>query len=178
MPLIRYKDKVPVVPSSSFVAPNATLIGEVIVGEKTSIWFGAVLRAEVSPIRIGEGSNVQDNSVVHTDVGFPVEIGGGTTIGHATIVHGAKIASNCLIGMGSTLLNGASIGENSMVAAGSLVLQGKKMAAGMLVMGSPAAEKRKLKPEEIAGIRKGCETYNKLREDYLKIVPNEPVNNF
>jgi carbonic anhydrase/acetyltransferase-like protein (isoleucine patch superfamily) len=168
--LIRdFGGKSPRIPSSVFVAPSATLIGEIILDEDASIWFGAVLRAESGAIRIGRNSNVQDNCIVHTDQGFPVSIGEGISVGHGAVIHGATIGSNCLVGMRSTLLNGSSIGKNSLVAAGSLVTQGTTMPPGMLIVGSPAVAKRKLNPSEIEGIRKNAESYDRFRQEYLKM---------
>jgi carbonic anhydrase/acetyltransferase-like protein (isoleucine patch superfamily) len=162
-----YHGKSPKIAQSAFVAPSATIIGDVTLEEDASVWFGAVLRAESAPIRVGKHSNIQDNCVIHTDEGFPVDIGDGVSIGHLAVVHGARIGSNCLVGMSATLLNGATIGENSMVAAGSLVTQGASMPQGVLVLGSPAIAKRKLSEEEIERIRKNSQSYDKFRREYL-----------
>ena len=162
-----YHGKSPKIAASTFVAPSATIIGDVTLEEDASVWFGAVLRAESAPIRVGKRSNIQDNCVIHTDEGFPVDIGDGVSIGHLAVVHGARIGSNCLVGMSATLLNGATIGENSMVAAGSLVTQGASMPQGVLVLGSPAIAKRKLSEEEIGRIRKNSQSYDKFRREYL-----------
>jgi carbonic anhydrase/acetyltransferase-like protein (isoleucine patch superfamily) len=158
----------PKISSSTYIAPNATLIGNISMGERTSIWFGAMLRAESSSILIENDSNVQDNCVIHTDENFPVKIGAAVSIGHGAIIHGASVGSNCLVGMGAILLNGSSVGENSLVGAGALLTQGTQMPGGMLIVGSPAVAKRKLKAEEIEKIRQNSENYNKFRVQYLK----------
>jgi carbonic anhydrase/acetyltransferase-like protein (isoleucine patch superfamily) len=144
------------------------LVGDISIGEKSSIWFGAVLRAESARITIGNLSNIQDNCVIHTDENFPVVIEDGVSVGHAAVIHGASVGPNCLVGMGAILLNGSSIGGNSMVAAGSLVTQGSKMPEGMLIIGSPATAKRKLSEEEIKKIKQNSESYDKFRQEYLK----------
>ncbi|MHB1907822.1 MAG: gamma carbonic anhydrase family protein [Nitrososphaerales archaeon] len=169
MPVQDYLGKSPKIPRSSFVASNATIIGNVELHEESSVWFGSVLRCEVEHISIGSRSNIQDNSTLHTDIGFPVEIGEGVSIGHGVVVHGAKVGSNCLVGMRATLLNGSVIGENSIVAAGSLVTQGKEMPPNTLVMGSPAIAKRRLREDEIERIRLNANHYNELRAEYLKL---------
>lgn len=164
-----FSGKSPKIAKGSFVADTATLIGDVSIGEETSVWFGAVIRTENEPIAIGRQTNIQDNCVIHTDLGFPVEIGDRVSVGHGAVIHGAIIASNCLIGMRATLLNGAKIGENCLVAAGSLVTQGKKMPKDTLVMGSPAIAKRKLTEEEITNTQLNADHYNEIRAEYLKI---------
>jgi carbonic anhydrase/acetyltransferase-like protein (isoleucine patch superfamily) len=169
LPLYSFNGKSPKIPHSSFVAENATLIGHISLGGESSVWFGAVIRTEVEPVSIGSQSNIQDNCVLHTDVGFPVEIGDRVSVGHGAIIHGAIVRSNCLIGMGSTLLNGAKIGENTLVAAGSLVTQGKEMPDNTLVIGSPAIAKRKLTEEEITRIQLNADHYNQFRAYYLDL---------
>lgn len=160
----------PRISPSCFVAENATIVGRVILGDESSVWFGSVLRSEIESITVGKASNIQDNCVLHTDLGYAVEIGNGVSIGHGAVIHGAKIRSNCLIGMRATLLNGALIGENSIVAAGSLVTQETEMPSNTLVMGSPAVAKRKLREEELEKIRANASHYKELRAEYLKKV--------
>jgi carbonic anhydrase/acetyltransferase-like protein (isoleucine patch superfamily) len=167
--LFSFNGKSPKVPPTSFVAENATLIGEVTLGEESSVWFGAVIRTEVEPILIGKQTNIQDNCVLHTDVGFPIRIGDRVSIGHGAVIHGATIDSNCLIGMRATLLNGARIGKNCLVAAGSLVTQGKEMPDNTLVIGSPAVAKRQLTDEELTRIQLNADHYNWIRAIYLKL---------
>ena len=131
------------------MADNATVCGDVKVGKDSSIWFGAVLRAECEPLRIGDRTNVQDNVVVHIDSGFPVTIGSDVTVGHGAVVHGCTVEDGVLIGMGSTILNGAVIGEGSVVAAGALVLEGAVVPPYSLVAGVPAKVKKTLSAEEV-----------------------------
>jgi carbonic anhydrase/acetyltransferase-like protein (isoleucine patch superfamily) len=159
----------------SFVADNASLIGDISLGENSSVWFGAVVRTETESITIGREANIQDNCVIHTDLGFPVAIGDRVSVGHGAVIHGASVASNCLIGMRATLLNGAKIGENCLVAAGSLVTQGKQMPGNTLVMGSPAIAKRKLTEEEITSIALNADHYNQIRAEYLRMRTNGRV---
>jgi carbonic anhydrase/acetyltransferase-like protein (isoleucine patch superfamily) len=121
-----------------FVADTAQVIGDVILGEGAGIWFGAVLRGDNEPIEIGAGSNIQENSVLHTDMGFPLVVGRGCTIGHTAILHGCMIGDNSLVGMGATVLNGAKIGRNCLIGAGALVTEGKEIPDNSLVVGSPA----------------------------------------
>jgi carbonic anhydrase/acetyltransferase-like protein (isoleucine patch superfamily) len=169
LPVHSINGKSPRIPESSFVAENATLIGDVSLGEESSVWFGAVIRTEIEPVMIGRQSNIQDNCVVHTDLAFPAKIGDRVSVGHGAVIHGAIVESNCLIGMRATLLNGAKIGENCLVAAGSLVTQGKEMPSNSLVMGFPAVAKRKLTDEELDRIRLNADHYNEFRAHYLKM---------
>lgn len=149
------------------MAENCTIVGEVTLEEGSSVWFGASLRAEVECIRIGKRSNVQDNCVVHTDFGFPCDIGDGVTIGHGAILHGATVGSNCLIGMGAILLNGSKIGRNCLVGAGALVPQGATMPENSLVVGSPAIAKRKLGDDEVLKLSQNADHYYSFRAEYL-----------
>ena len=121
-----------------WIAPDAHVIGRVILGADTGIWFCAVLRGDNEPIAIGEGTNVQDGAVLHTDPGFPLTIGRGCTIGHRAIVHGCTIEDNCLVGMGATIMNGARIGAGSIVGANALVTENKVFLPNSLIVGSPA----------------------------------------
>lgn len=121
-----------------YVAESAQVIGDVILEEGVGIWFGAVLRGDNESITVGEGSNIQENCVLHTDMGFPLVIGKGCTIGHAAILHGCTIGNNSLVGMGATVLNGAKIGDNCLIGAGALVTEGKVIPDNSLVVGSPA----------------------------------------
>lgn len=135
----------PRLPSGFYwVAPSATVIGNVHLGEDSSIWFGAVLRGDNEPITIGNGVNVQDNAVLHTDPGFPAVLGAGCTVGHGAIVHGCIIGENSLIGMGATVLNGARIGRNCLIGANALVTEGKEIPDGSLVLGAPGKVVRQL----------------------------------
>ena len=149
----------PEVASSCWVAPNATLIGRVRLQMDVSIWFGAVLRGDQELIDIGARSNVQDNCVLHTDMGFPLTVGPDCTIGHQVMLHGCTIRRNSLIGIGAVVLNGAVIGENCLIGAKSLVSERKVIPPGSLVMGAPGKVVRQLTDAEIAGLTKAAEHY-------------------
>ncbi|SDE37687.1 gamma carbonic anhydrase family protein [Kordiimonas lacus] len=133
---------------SVWVAPNAAVIGNVILKANASVWFGVTIRGDNDPITIGEGSNIQDNSVLHADLGAPCVVGKGVTVGHKVMLHGCTIGDHTLIGMGSTILNHAKIGAGSIVGANSLITEGKEFPEGVLIVGAPARVVRKLKPEE------------------------------
>lgn len=144
---------------SAWIAPTAALIGRITVHADASVWFGVVARGDNEPIIIGEGSNVQENTVLHTDPGFPLTIGTGCTIGHKAMLHGCIIGNNTLIGMGATVLNGARIGENCLIGAGALITANKEIPAGSLVMGSPAKVVRALDEEAIKGLTRSAQGY-------------------
>ncbi len=164
-----YKDIAPKLPKSVFVAPNAAIIGDVEIGEDSSVWFNSVIRGDVHQIRIGERANIQDGSVLHvTYQKWALEIGNNVTVGHGAILHGCTINSNCLISMGARVLDGAQVGEFSLVAAGSLVLQGYKVPSNSLVAGVPAIVKRTLTQEEIEQIKASAERYVKYKDGYLR----------
>lgn len=149
----------PQIDETAWVAPTAVLIGNVIVEAGANIWFGAVLRGDNEPITVGAGSNVQENAVLHTDMGFPLTIGANCTIGHKAMLHGCTIEAGSLIGMGATLLNGAKIGTGSLVGACALVTEGKEIAPGSLVMGAPAKVVRDLDAAAQARLLKSAEGY-------------------
>ena len=163
-----YNNSTPKLPTSVFVAPNAAVIGDVEIGEDSSVWFNSVIRGEVHQIRVGERTNIQDGSVLHvTYQKWALEIGDNVTVGHSAILHGCTISSNCLIGMGARVLDGARVGEFSLVAAGSLVLQGDKVPSNSLVAGVPAIVKRTLTPEEVEQTKASAERYVKYKNSYL-----------
>ncbi len=151
--------KDPQVPASAYVAPQATLIGDVRLGEQASVWPGCVLRGDINYIRIGDRSNVQDGAIVHLADDFPVLVGKDVTIGHAAIIHACTIEDECLVGMGATIMDGAVIGHNSIVGAGALVTNGANIPPGSLVIGSPAKIARELSSEEQARIKKWAHKY-------------------
>src|SRR5690348_5004275 len=155
MPIYALDDWKPELPPEGdyWVAPNAVLIGRVRLLKGASVWFGAVLRGDNDWITIGENSNVQDNSVIHTDPGQPTTIGSNVTVGHKVILHSTTVGNNSLIGMGSTLLNRSRIGNNCLVGANSLVTEGKEFEDGVMVLGAPARAARHLKEPEIAMIK-------------------------
>jgi carbonic anhydrase/acetyltransferase-like protein (isoleucine patch superfamily) len=145
--------------SSYWIAPDATVIGRVLLGRNVGIWFGAVVRGDNEPITIGADTNVQEHTLMHSDPGFPLTIGNGCTIGHRAVLHGCTIGDNSLIGMGAIVLNGAKIGENSLVGAGALVTEGKEFPAGSLIVGSPARAVRTLDEAAIASLRRSAAHY-------------------
>lgn len=134
----------PQIAADTWVAPDANLIGQIVLEAGASVWFGATLRGDNEPIVIGAGTNVQENTVMHTDMGYPLTIGAGCTIGHKAMLHGCTIGDNSLIGMGATVLNGARIGRNCLIGAGALITEGKEIPDGSLVMGAPGKVVRQL----------------------------------
>ncbi len=164
--ILKFRSLYPDISDSAFVADNATVIGDVVMGEESSVWFGAVIRGDANPIRIGKRTNVQDNVVIHISDTSRADIGDDVTIGHCAVVHGCKIASNVLIGMNSTVLDGAEIGENCIIGANALVPPGKKIPTGSMVMGVPAKVIRQLTEDEIAGIKENAAVYVKLLHEY------------
>lgn len=161
-----YTMKTPTIHPTAFVADNATLRGSVTLGANSSIFFGAVLRADREDITIGTGSNIQDNCVVHVDNGYPVAVGDNVTVGHSAILHGCTVGDNTLIGMGAIVLNGAKIGSNCLIGAGSLVTQGTVIPDGSLAFGSPARVKGPLDEEGLAQIRRAAASYQQEAMDY------------
>lgn len=142
-----------------WLAPDATLIGQVEIGEDVGIWFGAVLRGDNEPIVIGPRTNIQEGVMIHTDPRFPTAIGEGCTIGHHAIIHGCTIGDGSLIGMGATILNGAKIGRNCLVGANALVTEGKEYPDGSLIVGAPAKAIRQLDEQAIDGLRRSADNY-------------------
>ena len=148
----------------AWVAPNATLVGSVVVHEGASIWYGVVLRADNAPITIGARSNVQDNCVFHVDKGKPVTFGEGVSVGHGAIIHGATIEDNVLIGMGAIIMNGAVIGSKSLIAAGALIPEGVVIPPRSLVAGIPGKVRRELNDEEVETIYNNARIYEGHRD--------------
>jgi len=142
-----------------WVAPDANVIGNVVLEEDANIWFGCTLRGDNEEIRIGRGSNVQENCVLHTDLGYPMSIGPNCTIGHKVMLHGCTIGEQTLIGMGATVLNGAKIGKNCLIGAGALITEGKEIPDGSLVMGAPGKVVRELGEPQIAALLKSAQSY-------------------
>lgn len=149
MTLYALEGHAPQLADSAWAAPDANLIGKVVLEEDASVWFGCTLRGDNEEIRVGAGSNVQENVVCHTDMGYPLVIGQGCTIGHKVMLHGCTIGDNSLVGMGATILNGARIGRNCLIGAGALITEGKEIPDGSLVMGMPAKVVRALDDEAI-----------------------------
>ncbi len=143
----------PQLADDAWVAPGCHVIGNVVLAARASVWFGSTLRGDNEVIAIGEGSNVQENTVMHTDMGYPLTIGVGCTIGHKAMLHGCTVGNNSLVGMGATILNGAVIGENCLIGAGALITEGKIIPDGSLVMGAPGKVVRQLDDKAIAGLK-------------------------
>ena len=160
------KTKKPQLGDHSFVAESADVIGNVCVGNHSSVWYGVVMRGDVESIKVGENTNIQDNSTIHTSPGNPVIIGNGVTIGHGAVLHSCKIGNNSLIGIGTIILDGACIGDNCIIGANSLVNKGTIIPDGMMAYGSPAKIVRALAKEEIQDIRLHAEGYTKLKEQH------------
>lgn len=156
---VTYNDVRPKVSSTAFVAFNATLVGEVHLHDKASVYYTAVVRADNTPVVIGECTNIQEGAVLHSDPDAPLAVGKGVTVGHRAILHGCQIADNVLIGMGATVMNNAVIGENSIIGANALVTANTKIPANSLVMGAPAKVVREVKPHEIEGIKASAKVY-------------------
>ena len=152
-------DTVPQVHETAWVADGATVIGNVILEEQASVWYGAVIRGDNELITVGRGSNVQDGSVLHTDHGFPLTLGEGVTVGHQVTLHGCTIGDGSLIGIQAVVLNGARIGRNCLVGAGSLVTEGKEFPDNSLIMGAPAKVVRELSPEQAQRLRQSALNY-------------------
>jgi gamma-carbonic anhydrase len=157
--LQKYFSKTPDRARAAFVAANATVLGDVTLGALSSVWYGCVLRGDINSIVVGEGTNIQDGTVVHLADDYGVRIGNYTTVGHAAIIHACDIGDECLIGMGATILDGARIGDGCIVGANSLVTQRFVAPPGSMILGSPAKVVRQLTPEERAGLRHWAEKY-------------------
>jgi carbonic anhydrase/acetyltransferase-like protein (isoleucine patch superfamily) len=157
--LLPHGDAFPEVADSAWVAPGAYVVGAVRLGEESSVWYGAVLRGDTEPIRVGARTNIQDGCVVHADPGYPAIIGEDCVVGHNAIVHGCEIEDGCLVGMGATILNGTKIGEGSIVAAGALVPEGKEYPPHSLIVGVPAKHAKEVTEEQTEDIARGVKTY-------------------
>lgn len=158
----------PLLKGENFVAHNATLIGRITLEPGASVWYGCVLRGDCDEIVVGEGTNVQDSSVLHTDVGVQLRIGKGCTIGHMTMLHGCEIGEGSLIGIKSVILNRAKIGRNCLVGACSLITEGKSFPDGSLIMGSPAKLVRPLLPHEIEMVTTNADFYRQNAQRFIK----------
>jgi len=165
-----FKNHAPRVTPSAYVDDSAQVIGDVVIGEESSVWMNAVVRGDVNHIRIGSRTNIQDGTVVHVmrDPSHPTTVGDDVTVGHGVILHGCTVASRCLIGMGAILLNGSSVGEDCIVAAGTLLPEGMAVPARSLVMGSPGRVRRPLTDDEIAFILQSAQNYVAYRLDYMQ----------
>ena len=159
MPVYRFGEHSPRLAASAWVAPSATVIGQVALADEVSIWYGCTLRGDNDRITIGRGSNVQDGSVLHTDAGFHLEVGEGVSIGHQAMLHGCTVGDFSLIGIQAVLLNKSRIGRHSLVGAGALVTEGKEFPDGALIIGRPAKVARLLEPAEIDNLRRIAAQY-------------------
>ncbi len=161
MPIFRLDGQEPQIADLErvWIAPDAVLIGKVVVGPDVGIWYGAVLRGDNEPITIGAATNVQEHTVMHTDMGFPLDVGEGCTIGHRAMLHGCTVGDNSLIGIGAIVLNGARIGSNCLVGAGALVTEGKTFADNSLIVGAPARVVRTLDDQAIAMLKLSAAHY-------------------
>jgi carbonic anhydrase/acetyltransferase-like protein (isoleucine patch superfamily) len=166
MAIYQLGEHAPSFPESAFIAPEATLIGEVVLAERTSVWFGAVLRADNEPIRVGHDSNIQEGCELHTDPGFPLDIGCNCTIGHQAMLHGCRIGDGSLIGIQAVVLNGAVIGKECLVGAGAIVTERKTFPDRSLILGAPAKRIRELTDEEVERLARSAADYSRRRERY------------
>ncbi len=159
MAIYQLADRIPQIADSAWVAASGQVMGGVTMEANTSVWFGATVRGDTEHIVIGEGSNIQDGSVLHADHGMPLTVGKNVTVGHLVMLHGCTIGDESLIGIGAVVLNGAKIGKNCLVGAGSLVTEGKEFPDGSMIMGTPAKVVRQLTPEQIEGLRQSAQHY-------------------
>lgn len=150
---------VPKISDSAWVADSAQVIGNVVLADDANVWFGVVIRGDNETIRIGRRTNIQDNSVLHSDTGVPLTLGDDVTVGHQVMLHGCTVGDGSLIGIGAVVLNGAKIGKGCLVGAGSLVTEGKEFPDGSMIMGSPAKVVRQLTPEQLEGLRLSAQHY-------------------
>lgn len=166
MPVLPYRGVWPTIAPDAFIAPTAVVAGDVVIASGASVWFGAVVRGDAAPIRIGERTNIQDNCVLHADEGSPCVIGADCSLGHGAIVHGAVLGDRVLVGMHATVLNDAHIGDGCIVAAGALVAEGKQIEGGRLIMGVPGRVLRAVSEEEVARTMRGIEHYRTYAREY------------
>ena len=164
--ILNFQEKKPIIDKKSFIAENATIIGEVIIGEYSSIWYNVVLRGDVASIKIGNNTNIQDGSIVHCDVGVPTIIGNNVTIGHNVMLHACKIGNNSLIGIGAIVLDGAEVGEGAIVGAGAIVTPRTKIPPFTMALGVPAKVVRSLSEEEVENLKKHALGYVELMKRY------------
>lgn len=165
--IYKFEEKCPKIHASAYIAQSADIIGNVTIEEQCSIWFNAVLRGDENYIKVGKGTNIQDNCTVHiAGSKYPAEIGEFVTVGHGAIVHACKVGNHCLIGMGSIILDGAEIGDYTIIGAGSVVTGGKKIPSGVLAIGSPARVVRELTSEERKGLEESAQNYIELSKKF------------
>jgi carbonic anhydrase/acetyltransferase-like protein (isoleucine patch superfamily) len=168
-PLYAFAGTSPDVHPSAFVAPTASIIGNATLAEDASAFYGVSVRADTAAIKVGAGTNLQDNVVLHADPGFPCSVGARVSVGHSAVVHGCTVEDDCLIGMSATILNGAVIGAGSLVAAGAVVLEGTVIPPRSLVAGVPAKVRRELSNEEFDGVKRNAAHYRELAQAHREI---------
>lgn len=166
MPVYRFKDKTPRMDASAYLAPGATLIGDVTLEKNASVWFNCVLRGDCDAITVGEDSNIQDLTMCHADYDIPLVIGKRVTIGHNCVIHGCRIEDDCLIGMGAVVMNNAVIGHGSIVAAGTVVLENTEIPPFSMVTGVPGKIKRRMEEDIVEILRLPADNYARRAEDY------------
>lgn len=173
--IVGYKGIFPRVAGSAFVAENADLIGDVEIGSESSVWYQTVLRADVSPIRVGTHTNIQDGTILHGTRGVPTVLGNWVTVGHRVVLHACQVDDHCLIGMGAVVLNRVHVGEGSIVAAGALVPEGTDIPPGSLYLGVPARFERKLSEADRRYIDSHAARYLEYKESYMAATAREPA---
>lgn len=174
MAIYQFGDRLPRIDPSAFVFENATVIGDVVLGRNVSIWPHATLRGDTEPIVIGDGTNIQDGTVIHTDEGEPTVIGRNVTVGHVAFLHGCTVGDGSLIANGARVLDGARIGERCVIAAGSLVAPGKSIPDGSVVMGAPGRIVREVTQRDVAMIERACEHYRVRAREYRRGLAIDP----
>lgn len=167
--IIGFKNKSPRVGMGVFIAPTATIIGDVEIGDYASIWYGAIVRGDLAPIHIGKRSNIQDNCILHTDEGYPIYIGDTVTVGHNAVIHGCHIENNCLIGISAVVLNGAQIKTGSVIAAGSVVKENQIVGPYHLVAGVPSTLKKEFSKSIVTMLEEPATIYLNLAKDHMKL---------
>ena len=168
MSITAFGESLPVFGHDAFVHPDATIIGDVVLGDGANVWPGAVLRGDLERITLGARASLQDNCVAHTDVGHPLVVGPDCVVGHGVILHGATVGARCLVGMGSTLLNGCEIGDDCVIGANSLVTEGKRFPARSLIVGSPARVVRQVTDDDLEGKARLCAFYVQCSRRYVE----------
>lgn len=166
MTLFRLGADSPRISANAYVAPGASVIGRVTLGDEASVWFGAVLRGDNEPIHVGSGSNVQEGAVLHADPGFPLQVGNRVTVGHQAMLHGCSVGDGSLIGIQAVVMNGAQIGRSCIVGAGAIVTEGKRFPDRSLILGAPAKLVRELSADEVAGLDDSAATYIRHARHY------------
>lgn len=169
---MNFKGKNPKISETAFIADSADVIGDIEIGDFSSVWFNAVLRGDRNKIKIGSRTSIQDNVIIHADPENGVQIGNDVSVGHGAVIHGCRIESNVLIGMNSTILNGAEIGRNSIVGANTLISQGKKFPENSLIIGVPGKVKREIEKSEIEAIAENAAEYVEFVREYKEEIKN------